>query len=1271
MNSTLHSKNIFSGLALLLMLLSFMAFMKTNAQAPGGVSSGLQVWYKADAGTSTTTHNASLYHCNDSSPNAKNATQTVVANKPTYLTAVINGHPGIGTTTSRFFNADFSGIDNQNYTIFTVSLRRAGGSFNNLVGVQYAGAYNGMSLGYAGTGLIRHIHYGNWSNMACPAYSVSTEIPAILSTQFSQTAGKRTWRVYDGAMTTSTNSNLTQYAQGSNGKVGRGNDSYGFNGVISEVIIYNRILTNDEKRQVHTYLSVKYGLSVPGSEHLYYNESGYSHDIFGIGRELTTQGLNQQVSNSVSMDDILELRDPSSLSDGDYLICGNNNGAKTFSAYAGSDCSLQQILGRRWKARRISDPGNVTLRFDMNGISGFASNDLILLIDDEGNGFDDDDKYTGTYSAPFFTVSGVNIPDGSIIALATGRANWYAVVSGSASGAVWATTPSGTPQVVTSVCSGSNVIINTGVTITNDWSSMSCRNFEVQLGGIWNAGTGSMDINGNITINGNYNAQSGTVVLNGTKIQEISGNGIYNAYNLTINNSAGARISPSSGGVMTRNLLNILLGTLQTNNKLTLVSDAGSTGMILPLITGSISGNVFVQRYHNASNQGWVNLACPVQSKTIQDWNDDLVTTGFVGSDFPPPYTFNNIQCYNEAAAGAINTGYVGVTNVNNPIVQGSGYFVFMNSGVMNLDVDGQINTGNLNLPVSYTSNGIPFADGWSLVGNPYPCTIDWNSLSWTKTNINNAVYVWNAAIGQYASYVGGIGTNGGSRYIASSQSFFVVANAPGATLGITENCKSSNQGVFKSTEAVHGALTLHLTNGTYYDETTLVRNESSSIVFDADLDAFKLKSPLTEVPFMCSISEDGFDLSVNSMPKVNSETIIPLRIEVGSNGVYALTHVGLEQYAQGACIVLEDLLTGNVYPLNEIDEITLQLETGASALRFQLRIGSTALGNITSAGCPGMESGTAQVFVEGITPVDIKWMNESGEMINSSKGVIGSEEVFNLAPGFYELIIENNGDCASTSTLFEIKASDPIITDAVIVPASCANESDGAIVLNPLGGTAPYQIIWSDGNTGTGIDELAGGNYVAFVVDAKGCQQEFSYNVPVNNDLRSNFETTSDHFEIMNGSVAVDFYNTSENAESYVWNFGDATQLSYDENPVHLFNRIGIYDVTLTVTDGDCTSEFTKSVLVSNPTSDLAQFSSEMIGTLTDEGVQIMFFFESERRILINAYNVLGQQLIEPIQGVYSRQTIRFSDRRYAANALIEVQDLDTGERALIRLGY
>lgn len=40
---------------------------------------------------------------------------------------------------------------------------------------------------------------------------------------------------------------------------------------------------------------------------------------------------------------------------------------------------------------------------------------------------------------------------------------------------------------------------------------------------------------------------------------------------------------------------------------------------------------------------------------------------------------------------------------------------------------------------------------GWNLVGNPYTCGLDWNAV--TKTNVNNAYYVWDPATSKYQYY--------------------------------------------------------------------------------------------------------------------------------------------------------------------------------------------------------------------------------------------------------------------------------------------------------------------------------------------------------------------------------------------------------------------------------------------------------------------------------------------------------------------------------------
>ena len=46
-------------------------------------------------------------------------------------------------------------------------------------------------------------------------------------------------------------------------------------------------------------------------------------------------------------------------------------------------------------------------------------------------------------------------------------------------------------------------------------------------------------------------------------------------------------------------------------------------------------------------------------------------------------------------------------------------------------------------------------------------------------------------------------------------------------------------------------------------------------------------------------------------------------------------------------------------------------------------------------------------------------------------------------------------------------------------------------------------------------------------------------------------------------------FTNTTENATSYSWDFGDQSALSTDENPTHVYEAYGDYDVRLTATGG------------------------------------------------------------------------------------------------------
>jgi PKD repeat protein len=83
----------------------------------------------------------------------------------------------------------------------------------------------------------------------------------------------------------------------------------------------------------------------------------------------------------------------------------------------------------------------------------------------------------------------------------------------------------------------------------------------------------------------------------------------------------------------------------------------------------------------------------------------------------------------------------------------------------------------------------------------------------------------------------------------------------------------------------------------------------------------------------------------------------------------------------------------------------------------------------------------------------------------------------------------------------------------------------------------------------------------------------------------------TAGFTSVVNGSAVV-FTNTSTNAGSYVWNFGDG-ESSTEENPQHAYVQDGIYTVTLTATN-DCGSVTTTKTVVVATMGPIAAFTAE-----------------------------------------------------------------------------
>jgi hypothetical protein len=764
-------------------------------------------------------------------------------------------------------------------------------------------------------------------------------------------------------------------------------------------------------------------------------------------------------------------------------------------------------------------------------------------------------------------------------------------------------------------------------------------------------------------VNGVWNDQNSTLKSAGTSAQIINGTGYLRVQTWSITNPAGVTIE-GLGVILYGNLGLSNGSTLHTNDKLNLWSDINGTAEILSLVNGSVDGDVNVRRYRPAATAGWVNLSSSLQDATIEEWDATILTTGFVGSD-NPAYSFNSVVYYDETVPGEDEDGYVGAENSTNVLVPGRGYMVYMPTGAYTVSARGPINSGTINLNPSYTDNGA--GAGWNLIGNPYPATIDWDADAWTKTNMNNAVYIWRSNINQYATYINGISANGGSSLIAPGQSFFVEANGPAPALVVTEECKSKSAGTFRSMEALPNYLSLKISMGDWQDETVLIKNDEAAT--EDQYEARKLRSPMSQAPYLASIDESSNNLSINCIRMTDAGQIIPLRIEAGVTGTYVLEVNGLTEFAQGACVTLEDVFTNTTYILNENEPIELPLEAGDRTERYQLRMSGSALSAVTSAGCAVNAGGSAEVSVQSGSTVYVEWLNADGSMLARTTPVNGVTKVQSLRPGNYVARIVNNGACAITEVGFEVEEMNKLGATAIALPASCENINDGGLLLSISGGREPYSVSWENGSTGQAIENAVAGKYKAQIVDADGCTNNFEFEVHTVSKLLSKFDVSHESVELQNGEAVVNFTNGSENADSYNWNFGDGSEGSTEENPTHAYISAGMYEVMLKATHDNCESVSTRTIAVADNNRN-EEFASDVLATLTDRGVQVTFLFDELKNIRINAYNVLGQQLIEPINGQYGNQTILFGDSRYAANALIEITDVTTGEKTLVRLG-
>jgi len=501
----------------------------------------------------------------------------------------------------------------------------------------------------------------------------------------------------------------------------------------------------------------------------------------------------------------------------------------------------------------------------------------------------------------------------------------------------------------------------------------------------------------------NGNADLGDSYISGGKVKFCGSGGqkVYGANNwINIEFTNGLTFVSGTGAQNLYGVMNKTGGTLVTNNQLTVKSIStplpyGTTACIDSGV-GVITGNVTVERYL-PSPAGYKYISIPVGgincSQVVSQmsnfdtstWGADYSlggwTTFWMYDETNISQTLHPNGYITDINQQIMQNGWVCPSGPNEPIVTMRGYIINdVNNKVISFT--GPLNDGDISYPLTYTSStgvgGSSLHDGWHLLGNPYPCPIDWtnNTTGWDKRNILPTLYFFKPnsmyygfdyiyqpiinpgdTTGWQYDYIGGISIPYDVEpIIASGQSFFVKVDSAKLALPDHNNIivkngarvTNLNQKYYKKNKAEGEypyLLRLELTNRTTKesDQTVVYIIKGATLNYDPYREAIKTVNDNPAVPMLYSsvknvTNGETCHLAINAIPYFKDTVVIPITLGVGQDAPYMFKVLHYPVFSAGEKVYLYDKLQNVLLDLGETSTYGITLSKGTHKDRFYLK---------------------------------------------------------------------------------------------------------------------------------------------------------------------------------------------------------------------------------------------------------------------------------------------------------------------------------------------
>lgn len=471
-------------------------------------------------------------------------------------------------------------------------------------------------------------------------------------------------------------------------------------------------------------------------------------------------------------------------------------------------------------------------------------------------------------------------------------ANWSDNAVPMASNVV--TIPSGLPRmpVVSGIANASNLTVNGTLSIT-----------------------GTLNVSGNITNNGTISG-TGILTMNGTGSQAINGNAITFG-NLNIINETG---TVTLGTTLNLNT-SLNLGSNTTfdlaNNTLRLKATPTGTARLSPVGSGATlqnAANFTVEHIFNnaelGSTGGWYFFGAPVAGQTIanlQVMGNNATPNSYIQSNSGGSYFF-----YDPTFNSMPHLGWVKPTSASTALPIGTGLRTWVignaasNNKVFSFKGEPHMSDFVFTQLQKCVSNCPTVANnGYNLISNPHPSTINWDFCS--RNQVGGTIYTYRNSLGVYATYNNGVGLLGGRKEIASGQGFIVWATGVAPIVTIPQSAKVGTRVANQrsgATESVDHVLMMRLqASATSYDESAIRLHADATTGFDPEFDAYKFAADRLSLSVYSPVLERAMAIEAQGMVSQGLQRF-PLRVSGNGSATAQLSFTGVESF-QGKYLYL------------------------------------------------------------------------------------------------------------------------------------------------------------------------------------------------------------------------------------------------------------------------------------------------------------------------------------------------------------------------------